>query len=104
MSFFTDLFDISFKKNLTPKVIGYIYLLLIIGAGISVLGLIKVSLFAFIGGLIFFLGFVLSLRCMMEIILIIFNINRYTAEIARKLRTLESLDNKNIQIPVPPKK
>jgi len=92
--FFTELFDLSFKSFITPKIIKLLYIIAIIASSIE--GLIMLVngvnlmnelpfygfLFVILAFLIPLLGIIFS-RVILETIIVFFNIEKNTVEIAK---------------------
>ncbi len=84
--FFAALFDLTFKKFVTPQIIRFIYIIGIIGAGVGGLASMSQGGMYIIFGPIWFVTTVIILRCGLEVSLAIFQIARYSAEMARRSR------------------
>jgi len=84
--FFQTIFDLSFKKFITPKIVTTVYVLASILSALSSLTLIKMPL-GFIIAPIAFVVSVVFIRCGLELVLAVFQIARYSAEIARRGRS-----------------
>jgi hypothetical protein len=85
--FFTTLSDMSFKKFITPQIIGQVYVIGIAFVLVQSMLLLRFP-FGFIIAPISFVAAVVLLRCALEMILAVFQIARYSAEIARRGRPL----------------
>jgi len=83
--FFVTLTDLSFKKFVTPQLASSIYILGIVVAAISSLFLLSVP-FGFLVAPLIFVASVIFLRCGLELLLAVFQIARYSAEVARRGR------------------
>lgn len=84
--FFTALFDLTFKKFVTPQLATYIYIISIIFVGVLSLLLLKSAPLGFIVAPLSFLAGVIFVRAGLELVLAVFQIARYSAEIARRGR------------------
>jgi uncharacterized membrane protein len=94
-SSFSVLFDFSFRRFITVRLIHILYVLAMIGIGIATLGLI-VSAFAgsaamgvlmlLIGAPIFFLLSLLSARVSLELIVVLFRMSENTSAIAEAVQ------------------
>jgi len=87
--FFAGLFDFSFKKLITPKIAKIIYILAIVGAVLQALFALKASpsFMTFIISIVSFCAIVIISRVSIECTLAIFQIARYTGEVARRGRS-----------------
>lgn len=93
--FFTSLFDFSFRRFITPSLIKVVYILAIVGAGLSaifsILNGFKAGVVAGIIALVIapivFIATVCFARIGLETILNIFRIANYAAEVARSTRS-----------------
>jgi hypothetical protein len=83
--FVTALTDMSFKKFVTPQLATYIYIIGIIFSGVYSLLLLKLP-FGFLLAPVNFVAGVIFIRCLLELTLAVFQIARYSAEIARRGR------------------
>jgi len=86
--FFAGLFDLSFKKLITPKVVQVVYVIAVIAAALNSMVVLKTSP-TFTGLVMAIVGFVVSVvaaRVLIEVALSVFQIARYTGEIARRGR------------------
>ena len=92
--FFADLFDFSFSRFITARIIKVLYILAILGLGLMCLMMFVAgitqggtsALGAIIGApLLFFLG-LLYVRVLLEVLIVIFRIAENTAEMARRSR------------------
>lgn len=83
--FFQILSDLSFKKFITPKIISQVYVVGVVFVLVQSLLLLRFP-FGFIIAPISFVAAVVLLRCGLEMILAVFQIARYSAEIARRGR------------------
>ena len=92
--FFKDLFDLSFSRFVTPKLATIVYVLVILGAGLGCGGMIITAAqsgigFAFsavVSSVFIFFATVIAARVAIESSLALFQIARYSAEIARRGR------------------
>jgi len=84
--FFSTLFDLSFNKFVTPQLVTYIYVISIVSAGITSLFAMKALPLGFILAPILFITNVVFIRAGLELVLAVFQIARYSAEIARRGR------------------
>ncbi|MDA9951069.1 DUF4282 domain-containing protein [Oligoflexaceae bacterium] len=84
----TGLFDFSFKKLITPKLAKVIYVLSIIGSVLTALFTIAASpsVFTFLSGIVMCIVSIVCARVAIEVSLAIFQIARYTGEMARRTR------------------
>ncbi len=91
-SFFSALFDFSFREFITPKIVSVIFILLTVMAAISALGTFVALLagpgffIAIIGAPIVFIISVILNRVGLEIAVALFRIAQNTSEIARNTR------------------
>ena len=91
--FFGALFDFSFSEFVTSKIIKVLYILAIIGAGIT-------AVFTLIGGIaqggsdafaaillapVLFLFFVIYARIVLELVIVVFRIGEHVRDIAHRL-------------------
>ena len=98
--FFSSLFDLSFKKFIAPKIAGILYIIGLISSAVVALSFIlQVPAIGLIIGPVYFVVSIVFLRCIIEVILAIFQITRYTAEIARRGRSEESPSH-DFEVPV----
>ena len=82
-----SLFNLSFKKFVTPKLASFIYIVgIVCVALLSLSALFRNGAAGFLLGPVFFISGVVFLRCSLELTLAVFQIARYTAEIARRGR------------------
>jgi hypothetical protein len=95
--FFESLFDLSFEDLVTTKIIKFLYIVAIIGAGLASLFWISLAfnvsaifgvLMLLIGAPLLFLLSVIYARVLLEIIIVIFRISENTAKIAAQGRKL----------------
>jgi hypothetical protein len=95
--FFESLFDFSFEDLVTTKIIKFLYILSIIGAGLASLFWISLAfsvsaifgvLMLLIGAPLLFMLSVIYARVLLEIIIVIFRISENTAKIAAQGRKL----------------
>lgn len=91
--FFGSLFDLSFTHFVTPKIIKFLFILVLVGIGLMVLGMIiagfsngfGTGLFVLIiGGPLVALLAVLYARALLEIIIVLFRMEEHLAELAKK--------------------
>ncbi len=99
--FIHGLFDFSFKKFITPKVAKVVYALAIAGAAVQALMLLRFGPFGIIAAPVFFFVTVVAARVFLEVSLAVFQIARYTAEIARRGRGDREVEEES-SAPVPP--
>lgn len=83
--FVTALTDMTFKKFVTPQLATYIYIIGIVMAGVYSLLLLKLP-FGFLLAPVSFVAGVIFIRCLLELTLAVFQIARYSAEVARRGR------------------
>ena len=97
--FLGSLFDFSFTHFITSKLIKVLYGLAIAGAGLMTIfaiggafnsSTIAGVLMLLIGGPLLFLLYVILARVWLEVLIVIFRISEYTAEIAERGRTSAS--------------
>jgi uncharacterized membrane protein YccC len=88
----SGLFDFSFKKLITPKLAKVIYALAIIVSVLTALFTIasSPSVFTFLSGIVVCIVSIICARVGIEVSLAIFQVARYTGELARRGRTGES--------------
>jgi hypothetical protein len=89
--FFSSLFDVSFSEFITPKIIKIVFILGIIGSGISAISMIATA-FAkstgmgivtlVIGAPLVFILMVIAIRIYLELIIIFFRISDNIAKLA----------------------
>ena len=93
-SFWNKFFDLSFSHYITPSVIKVLFILFMVVIGLSVIGGIingflwspAMGIFALIAGLIGGFVWLILARVFLELIMVFFNINRNTDEIAKTKR------------------
>ena len=87
--FIEGLFDFSFKKLITPKIAKILYIMAIIGGALQALLVIKTapSVVSFVTAVISFIAVVIFSRVAIECTLAVFQIARYTGEVARRGRS-----------------
>ncbi len=88
---FAALFDFSFKKFVTPQLAGFTFVIAIVVAGVSALLMLRMPL-GFIIAPVFFIASVVLARVCIEIALAVFQIARYSAEVARRGRPASTND------------
>ncbi len=92
--FWTRFFDLSFSHYITPSVIKVLFILFMVVIGLAVIGGIingflwspALGIFALIGGLIGGFVWLILARVFLELVMVFFNINKNTDEIARTKR------------------
>ena len=92
--FFSSLFDFSFKRFITPSIIRILYILCIVGSAATaitmILGGFRTGPIGGVAALVIapfvFILSVCASRVMLEVILNIFRIANYSAEVARSTR------------------
>ncbi len=82
---FAALFDLSFKKFVTPQLATVIFVASVVLAGLVSVALLHMTL-GFIIAPVFFFTALLFTRAGIELVLAVFQIARYSAEIARRGR------------------
>jgi len=87
--FFSTLFDLSFNKFVTPQLVTYIYIISIVSAGITSIFAMKALPLGFILAPLLFITNIVFIRAGLELVLAVFQIARYSAEIARRGRVDE---------------
>ena len=87
--FFSALFDLSFRKFVTPQIAKFVYVIAIIGSGLFALTLMQQGGLMIAAAPVLFLTSIVLVRCLLEVSLAIFQVARYCAEIARRGRTQE---------------
>ena len=93
-SFWNKFFDLSFSHYITPSVIKVLFILFMVVIGLSVIGGIingflwspAMGIFALIAGLIGGFVWLILARVFLELVMVFFNINRNTDEIAKNKR------------------
>lgn len=84
--FFTALFDLTFKKFITPQIVRFVYIIGIICSAVAGLATMSHGGMWIIFGPLWFITSIIILRCGLEVSLAIFQIARYSAEMARRTR------------------
>lgn len=98
--FFESLFDLSFSSFITTKLIKVLYLLWLVGAGLTALRFILTGLQSglgsalarIIGAALAFLFAAIYGRVLMELIIVVFRIAEHTGQIAERAGREPSLD------------
>lgn len=83
---FSALFDLSFRKFVTPQIVKFVYVLCIVTSGVASLSSLALGGIYYVLAPLAFLGSVVVSRCFLEVALAIFQIARYSAEVARRGR------------------
>lgn len=82
---FAAIFDLSFKKFVTPQLATTIFIVSVVLAGLGAVSMLHMP-FGFIIAPVFFFSALLFTRAAIELVLAVFQIARYSAEIARRGR------------------
>lgn len=81
-----SLTDISFRKFVTPKLMKYIYVLGILASGAQALIWLRMGMIGYIFAPLSFLLSVVMIRMVLEMALALFQVAKYTGEMARRGR------------------
>ena len=92
--------DLSFKKFVTPSMVTYIYIVGIVFSVVASLSLFAMPL-GYVLAPVSLVTSVIFLRCGLELVLAVFQVARYTAEIARRGRPAGGAEMAADEIPMP---